>query len=190
VAQSPNDIYGTIENGRYVNNHLKFQLTIPDGWLVVESEEQKAAKQIGLNAVKTGDPKADTLIEKSAKADTLILFVSEKPLGSIENAAFGMSVTNLPSKGYTPKMLAESFKSVFLKNPKNKLVKDISIEKIGDWLWANVQMDLDLFGNLVHTNYFVTVIGDQALVANMSYQNSLQLQKMRTSLDGIRLASK
>jgi len=188
VAQSQNDIYGTLDKGKYVNNYLRFELTIPEGWTVVESEEQKAARQIGLDATKTGDVKTDAMIEKSVKADTTILFVSEKPLGSLENAAFGMSITALPSAGYTPKMLAETFKSIFLKNPKNSLTRDIVVENIGGQTWANVQMDLQLFGQIVHNNYFVTIIRDKALVANMSYQTSEQLRKMDASFRGIRFS--
>jgi len=190
LAQSSQDLYGTLTEGRYSNNLLKFELSIPDGWLVVESEDQKAAKEIGRAAVQTGNARADALIDESLKKDVIVLFVSEKPLGAIGNAVFGISITKLPAKGYTPKMLAESFKSAFLQNPKNRVAKEISLENIGGLTWANVLLDLDFFGQPVHNNYFVTVVGDYALVSNMSYQNSDQLRKMDAALRGIKFKRK
>lgn len=176
--------------GRFVNELLKFELTPPDGWLEVETEEQKAAKRIGLDALKTGDVKTDAIIEKGANTDEIILFLTEKPMGSVENAAFGITITKLPTKGYLPKMLAESYKSAFLKNPKNQLVRDISLVSIGDRIWANVELGLDFYGQRIHSDYFVTVIDVYALVATMSYNNAEQHQKMKDSLEGIRFTNK
>lgn len=187
-AQLPADILGTIENGRYTNKFLKFELNYPDGWLVVETEERKAVTEIGSAAIKTGNSRADSLIAEGSKNEVVVLFVAEKPLGSLDNGVFGMSITKLPVKGYTPKFLTETFKSTFLTNPKNKLVKDVSIQTIGGRSWGNVLIDLDVFGQAVHTNYFVTVIDDYAVVATMSYQSPKHLEKMDAAFRGIRFS--
>ncbi len=189
-AQLQKDIFGTLDKGKYINNYLKFEVSIPEGWVVADSEGKNAATQIGLDGMKTGNSRADALIEKSVKTDTIILMASEKPIGAMENAAFAMSITNLPSKGYTPRILAETFKSTFLKNPKNKLTGDVDVQVIGGKRWANVQMDLEAFGKAIHSSYFVTVIGDKALVASMSYQTREQLQKMEDSFRGIKFTAK
>lgn len=189
VGQTSNTA-GNQVKGRFVNDLLNFELTPPQGWLEIESEEEKAAKTIGLNALKTGDSKTDAAIEKSFSTDEIIFFATEKPMGSIENAAFGMSITKLPTKGYLPRMLAESYKSTLLKNPKNRLVRDISLVDIGRRSWANIELDLDFYGRPVHSDYFVTVIDEYALVATMSYNNDQQHQKMKESLLGIRFTNK
>lgn len=183
-------IEGKSDKGRFVNALLNFELTPPQGWLEVASEEKKAATSIGLNALKTGDSKTDAAIEKSVNTDEIVFFVTEKPMGSIENAAFGISITKLPTKGYLPRMLAESYKSTLLKNPKNRLVRDTSLVDIGHRSWANVELDLDFYGRPVHSDYFVTVIDEYALVATLSFNNDQQHQKMKDSLLGIRFTNK
>ena len=188
AAQQPTEVLGSIENGVYKNSFLRFELTYPSGWLVSETEERKAAIQIGSEAIKTGNKKADALLADSAKKELVLFLISEKPLGSSDNGAFGMSVTKLPAKGYTPKMLTETFKSTFLASTKNRLVKDISIHTIGGRSWGNVLIDLDIFGKAIHTNYFVTVIGEYALVATMSYQDEKHLEKMEAAFRTIKFS--
>lgn len=85
-------------------------------------------------------------------------------------------------------MLTETFKSTFLANTKNRLVKDVSIQTIGGRSWGNIQIDLDIFGKMMPTNYFVTVIGEYALVATMSYQNENHLDKMESAFRGIKFS--
>lgn len=75
AAQQPAEILGSIENGVYRNSFLKFELTLPQGWLVTETEERKAAIQIGSEAIKTGNKKADALLADSAKKE-LVLFLA------------------------------------------------------------------------------------------------------------------
>jgi len=184
------DLLGTFDGGRYTNKVLKFGITIPDGWLIAETEERKALTKVGSEAIKTGNRQADLLLAEGQNKEIILVFVTEKPLGSINNGAFGMSTTKLPVKGYTPKFLTETFKSTLLANPKNRLVKDVSIETIGGRTWGNVLIDLDFLGQIVHTNYFVTVIGDYALVATMSYQDSRHLNIMDAALRGIKFSEK
>lgn len=189
-GQTPAELLGTIEKDRYANKFFKFEMAIPEAWIVAESEERKAITKIGLEAIKTGDVRADTLIADGAKKEVTLLFVTEKPLGSLDNGALGMSVTKLPVKGYTPTFLTETFKSAMLKNRKNTLVKDVSIQYIGGRPWGDTLLDIDFFGQVVHTNYFVTVIDEFALVVTMSYQNPKHLEKMDAAFRGIKFTDK
>lgn len=190
AAQKSADLLGTIENGKYSNRYLNFEMSYPQGWIVIETEERKAMIKIGSEAIKTGNRRANSLMAESAKKEVVLLLVSENPLGSLENAVLGVSITKLPAKGYLPKMLAQTFKSTMLSNPKNQLVKDVSIQNIGDRSWGNVLLEMDVFGQLVRSNYFVHVVGDNALVVSMTYKNAKQLEKMEAALNGIKFTSK
>lgn len=184
-------IEGVFQDGVYKNEALGFELTIPAKWHVAEKEERDAAADAGRKEFKTGNKAADAVIDKSKNTESLTMMVSKKPVGAIQNAAFGFSLTKEPSELVTPKMVAEGSKSVFLASPKITLVKDVSIVNISGHQFATFDMDIDSAMGKQHLRVFTAMVKQYALTFALTYwDNDDDLRVMEDSLKTIKFTQK
>ena len=57
--------YGHIENGKYVNSFFKFEIALPDGWIVQSQEQMDNRTKRGADLI-TGDDKTKNALIKAA----------------------------------------------------------------------------------------------------------------------------
>lgn len=168
VGVTEDDFVGAIKDGKYTNDFFGLTFQIPVGWQALTYEEMSTAKTIGLEGMKSNEAKTDNALAKAGKAEAVILAISKKPLGSIENAVLAVGAAKQPSSAITPKMVATASRSILLANPKNKSVEDIRIETIGGKQFATFVLDMDLFGNTIRLRYYATMVRSYSLTFSMS----------------------
>lgn len=162
------DFIGAIEDGQYNNNFFGLSFRIPNGWKTLTYAEMNAAKTVGVDGMKSNDAKADGALDKAVKAETVVVAISRKPLGAVENSVLAVGVAKQPSAAITPKMVAEASRSILLANPKNKSIGETRLETIGGKQFATFVVDLDLYGNVIRLRYYVTIVRGYSLTFNMS----------------------
>jgi hypothetical protein len=165
-------------------------MNVPAGWKAVENDEQLAAKAIGSDYLKSGKKASDQALERATNAETVILFYSKKPFGSIENSMFAIGATKQPSERVTPKMAAEASKSVLLTSPKATLTRDVSIEKISGRTFATFELAFDVNSQKIRMIYYVTMIRDYSLAVGLAYFDDASLRTMDASFRTIKFTGK
>jgi len=186
----PADFPGKLIDGRYTNRYFDLELDVPPGWLLMNSEEVEATRQIGTDGLKTNSDRVNRLLDDASKGEVVLLALSKKPLGSIENSAFAIGVAKQPSSAITARMVAEASKSLLLKNAANKLLKDITVETIAGKSFASFELTLGMYGQSVPLKYYATMVGEYSLTISLSAGDSLDLKAMDTSLRSIRFVRK
>jgi hypothetical protein len=184
------DFFGSVKDGIYRNTFFKFELKVPKDWMSLNDAEKEAALNVGVDALKTKNAKNNKALEEAARAEIIILLYAKKPLGTMENSVLAIGAAKQPSAKITPQMVVEAAKSLFLKNPKNRLIQDTKAEMIGGKNFASMVIDLDLNGTVLRLKYFATMIREYSMTASMSYDYSEELSEAEKSLRSIKFVSK
>ena len=179
-----------MKDGKYTNRYFGFELNTPPGWLQMNSDEVEAARQIGTDGLKSNSDRFNKLLDDAAKGEVVLLALGKKPLGSLENSAFAMGIAKQHSAAVTAKMVAEASKSLLLKNPANKLARDITVESIGGKPFASFELTLGMYGRSVPLRYYAAMVGQYSLTVSLSYGDPADLKAMDASLRSIRFTRK
>ena len=181
-SQRVADPMGSLVGRQYRNDFLKFELQIPSGWVQMNTSEVDAAKKIGVDGQTGQDAKFNQALEEATNREVIILALGKKPMGSPKNSAMAIGMFKQKSASFLPKMIAEASKSLFVSNEKNKIVRDISIEKIDGKDFATMDLELELYGQKVPMRMYYTMIGSYSISVSMSYSDDESLDAMVASL--------
>ncbi len=184
------DILGVVQNGNYSNKYFGFELRFPTTWSVLDQEETEATMRMGSEFLKGDDGQPNRLLDESLKTEIILLQVSKKPLGAVENAMFLMAIQKQPSNAVLPKMVAEATKSVLIKSTNIRVVKDTNERLIGGKRFALVDYEIDVGAEIVIVRTFVTVIKGYALSFSLSRPLSLSAPDLEKIADSITFTAK
>ena len=170
----------------YRNEKLRFEFTLPNGWIVTGENEKAALLEMGKDNLKSGKKRTDAAIDYSAAREVQLLMASKKPVGALGNSMIGMSFVKQASASFTPKMVVEAGKSVFLANPTFKLVRDTAEKTIGGKKFAYIDLEVQSNGQTVQLHYLATMVGQNALAIAVSYLDDADFKTVQASLNTMR----
>ena len=177
---------GSINNGTYRNEFLKFELKVPDQWIRFGSAEVQTAKQIGTDGIKSGDRDFDKAFAEAANREVVVLAMGKKPLGALGNSAIALGVFKQPSAHVTPKMVSEAAKSLIISNPSNKLVRDVENEMIGGKQFAVFDTEIAANGAMIPLRYYATMVRGYSLTVTMTAADEASLKVMEAAFRTIK----
>jgi hypothetical protein len=184
------DILGVAKDGNYTNKYFGFELKFPTTWSVLDQEETEATKKMGSEFLKGDDGRPNRLLDESLKTEMVLLQISKKPIGAVENAMFVMAIQKQPSSAVLPKMVAEATKSVMLKSANILVVKDTNERMIGGKRFALVDYEIEVGAVIVSVRTFVTVIKGYALSFSLSKPSTLLEPDLEKIADSISFTAK
>ena len=182
----PASIVGSVEEGKYTNQHFGFSLSFPKGWIVADQEVTSTAKAVGSDIVAGTDEKKNKAIKDSMAKEVVLLNLMKKPLGAFGNAMFMMVATRQASPKVTPSMVAEATKSVFSSSPALKLTGDTQVKTIVGRQFALLDYEITVNERTVKSKFHVTMVGTYALTFSLSYTEDEDLAELQKIVDSIR----
>ncbi|MEQ1765120.1 MAG: hypothetical protein ABL984_18480 [Pyrinomonadaceae bacterium] len=189
-SPQPSGIFGSNADGKYRNSSLGFELTVPTNWVSLSQDEQDKAKGLGADGLKAQDGGTAKEIDLAVGAETVVLAYAKKPLGALGNSVWAVGVGKQPSSRITPSMVVEAAKSLFLKAPENKLIKDVEVEKIDGKEFASMVIDLYIHGQTVRLRYYATMIREFSVTVNMTASDADSLKEAETALRSFKITQK
>lgn len=181
---------GSFVDGKYSNNFFGFELDLPRGWISLSPDEVQTATDLTAESLRSGNSTANEAIEKAYSRDTPLFLLGKNPLGAIENASIGMNAVKQPSQYITAKMVIESTKSAYLKNPNTKLVEDTKAEVIGGKTFLSIEFDLQILGQRMPLKLYVVVLKGYSLTVSISSLDSEIKKQLEASLRTLRFSAK
>ncbi|HRI04893.1 MAG TPA: hypothetical protein PLL77_14235 [Pyrinomonadaceae bacterium] len=173
-AQTTNDesIVGTFNGEEYSNEALGFTFKTPLKWYLPTKDQ--ITKYIG---------------KEVNKYEKIEFVISKKKIDAPENTVLGYSLMKQPSSQITARMVAESTKVYFLKNPDFRLTKDIATERLGGREFVTFEMGFISFPKQSVRIYMI--MSDVYLITfALTYWDNDGLKEMMDSLNTIKFQSK
>lgn len=184
------DLLGSVKDGVYRNSYFAFELNVPKGWTVIDHETSVAAMRVGVDVVKGKNKTSNRALEDSIGKEVVLLNVTKKPMGALQNAMFMMAVSKQPSKHVTPSMVAEATKSLFASSPTLKLSEDVEIRTVAGKKFACMEFVIKVGDQSATIKYYVTVIDEFALSFSLSYADAADFPELNKILDSLSFSAK
>lgn len=90
------DFFGAFEANTYKNKFFGVKITVPEKWVVQESETNKAIKQIGSGIVKGKNEASEKALDEAMQRLTVLFTASKDILGMSDNAVMIFSAEKAP----------------------------------------------------------------------------------------------
>lgn len=184
------DFLGGVDNGVYLNGYFGFSLSVPKGWKVIDAETTAALMQMGTDVVKGKNERSNKALEESIKQEVVLLNVTKKPIGALENAMVMIGVRKQPSKHITASMVAEATKSLFASSPTVKLTKDVEVVTVAGKKFAAMEFVIDVGEHHGRIKYFVAMVDGFALSFSLSYDDEADFAELKKSWDSLKFSPK
>ncbi|HSI87526.1 MAG TPA: hypothetical protein VK918_00590 [Pyrinomonadaceae bacterium] len=176
---------------KYTNIGLGFEMSLPKGWYVANSEELEVLTDEAWKDLKKGYKLSNETVLQQRRIENLAFAISKKRLGAVRNSAFGFGTVKQPNKEITALMVAQSTAAFFLKDPGTKLAKDVSVRQIDGFDFS--EFDLVVTSSLGRQNVRVLIVNlkGYSLTFSLTYWNQLDdLQLMMSSIESLRFLNK
>jgi hypothetical protein len=179
---------------KYTNDELKFEITLPDTWLIADSEFNKKISEQGIDlALKAPDDLSkvsQVRINRALDCVTILLTAYRPTFTTEESALIRVSLENLTplpevrdAVDYFDLMRGQ-FKVMTL--PPNFIYSETQAEKLGQRQFAYI----DVTSNAGKKRLYATVRNRYAILFTVSYKDDRDLQTMRQILSAGNFAVK
>lgn len=179
---------------KYTNDELKFEITLPDPWLIADSEFNKKINEQGIDlALKAPDglsKVSKVQINRTLDRVTILLTAYRPTFKNEESALIRVSSENLTSLPEVRDavdyfdLMRSQFKVMPL--PPNFTYSETQAEKLGQRQFAY----LDISTDAGEKRLYATVKNRYAILFTVSYKDERDLQIMRQMLSGGNFALK
>ena len=180
---SQKDFFGEIEDNSYKNKFFNVKITLPETWLVQESEVGKAIKKAGEDAIKGKTTQIQNAFDEATQRVS-VLFTASKDILGIENNA----IMIFAAEKNTPLMQLRNGEDYLRLNiqtfqkmqmpPDFKYSEKIESEKIGSETFYYIDVERAAYKQRLYATYRT----GYALFFTLSYTTNEDLEKMRSIL--------
>lgn len=177
----PANFLGVVAEGAYRNDFFKFRIPLPTDMYLPTETEKSAAKSAGAQLLSSGVAGNRSAWEKSASAEVIILSLTEKELGSSENASLNVGALKQPS-GVSAKMVVDTARDFLLKNPGIKIAKDTRATKLSAQDSSVMDLTATINGQTVHFRYYATIRNGYSLTFVITYATTESLERFEKVL--------
>ncbi|MDQ3800994.1 MAG: hypothetical protein M3384_16350 [Acidobacteriota bacterium] len=179
-SSTQTDFLGGFDANIYKNKFFGVKITVPEKWVIHESEVNKAIKQRGSEVIKGKTEEVDKALEASAQRVTL-LFTTSKDIFGMENNAImvfavekGPGLTHFRNGDDYLRMNLQSLKKLDLP-PDFKYSEKINSEKLGNETFYY----LDMQRNGFRQRGYATARKGYALFFTLSFVTDEDLEMMK-----------
>jgi hypothetical protein len=177
------DFFGAFEANTYKNKFFGVKITVPEKWVVQESEVNKAIKQIGSEAVKGKNEVSEKALDDAMQRLTVLFTASRDILGMRNNAVMIFSAEKAPplvpfrnGEDYL-RLNLQSFKKLQLP-PDFKYSETLVAEKLGNETFYYLEIQRTGYKQRM----YATARKGYALFFTVSYIDDEDLEAIRNTL--------
>lgn len=185
---------GRVEGRRYTNDSFRISLSVPEGWVVQDTQQSRAMLEMGKDAVFANADQKKKAAAEAGLARTAILFSASKlPPGSTAGFNAGMALVAERVPTAVVKTGADYFRGmqrVIQGSPVRMEVQGpLRVERIGGVSFTAADIKLTTATGAAAQKYYVRVADGYALCLIYSYVDEADLAALTTILDSVKVGA-
>lgn len=190
VEEVAHDFLGIVSEGGFKNDFFGLELQFPVDWTVIDDETSKVAVEIGTDMFKGDDERSNRALEDSTRKEVVLLHLARKPMGSLENCSFMLGVMKQPNPKVLPAMVAEATKSLLMKSPNLRVIKETRTGAVGGQRVAMVDYEFTVGDQKITILYYVAMVKGYAISFSATYINNEDLKSLEDIISSMRFKTK
>ncbi len=169
-SDEPTEFIGSVEKNVYLNKYFGFQVTVPEGWQPVDSEDKQRAEKVARELFQQLNEAKGTNYVPPKFTTITLLYLRKKKLGEKGNSLFRIATTKQPHSKITPLMVAQASRLKVVENPVSANVSEIKETKISGKNFAYVEYDvISNPASILRNRHFVTVLREHSIGITISF---------------------
>ncbi len=172
---------GSTENGAYKNEFFGVKVNVPAEMHVLTRQEQTDNRDSGAKMLSKAVEGDQDAWERAAKAEVLILSVSELNPGTGPSASLNVGVIRQPPET-TSKEVADTTKNFLLRNPGISVVSNTKDVKFAERDFSMLELKVKTEGATVEIRYYVTIVRGYSMTFVVTYLEKQQCDRFEKVL--------
>jgi len=181
---------GSIRNNVYKNDFFGFKMDSPSQLYLLNQDQITSVRKGGQKILETENKKNNDLIEEAGQKEITLYTAAEKPFGTAKNSSLSITVRKQLSPQITSEMVVTATKSLFLDNPKIRIVQDTKNINLGGAKFSTIELQLNFAESPINQKIFITMRQDYALTFVLTYTSSESLQLFEKSIRSLSFTKK